>query len=81
MIYLYIYLSGVLIIWLLYAYLIFIEKAEVRKKHILPAIAVSIMSYLSILFLVLTIIADYIDEHGEEIVFNCKEEEDDTEIL
>ena len=81
MIGLYIYLSGVLIIWLSYAYIIFIKKEELRKKHILPAIAFSIMSYLSILILGLIIIGDYIDEHGDDVVFNRKNKDDDTEIL
>lgn len=77
MIGLYIYLSGVLIIWCVYAYIVFIEKEEIKKKHILPSVVLSILSYLTIVFLIGFFIDDYMEEHGDEVVFNKKEEDDD----
>lgn len=75
MIGLYIYLSGVLIIWFVYAYIVFIEKEEVKKKHILPSIGFSVLSYLAIVVFIGFLIDDYMEEHGDEVVFNHKEKD------
>lgn len=76
MIGLYIYLSGVLIIWCVYAYIVFIKKEEVKKKEILPSIGLSVLSYLMIVIFIVFFIDDYMEEHGDEVVFNKKEEDD-----
>lgn len=77
MIVLYIYLSGVLIIWCIYAYIVFIEKEEIKKKYILPSIGFSVLSYLAILIFIGYAIDDYMMEHGDEVVFNLKSEDDE----
>ena len=77
MIGLYIYLSGVLVIWCVYAYIVFIEKEEIKKKYILPGVFFSILSYLMIVIFIGFLINDYMEEHGDEVVFNKKEEDDD----
>ena len=74
---LYIYLSGTLIIWCVFAYFAFIEKEQVRKKDILVFGMFSIMSYVSIILFIIILVSEYIEEHGDEVVFNKKEEDDD----
>lgn len=74
---LYIYLSGTLIIWCVFAYFAFIKKVEVRKKDILVFFAMSISSYISLIIFIGCILTDYMEEHGNEVVLNKKEEDDD----
>ena len=81
MIALYIYLSGVLLVWSVFAYFVFVKKYEVRKKDIASFIGFSFLSYLSILIFIGILIDDYMEKHGDEVVFNHKNEDDDTEIL
>ena len=77
MIALYIYLGGVLLVWCVFAYFVFVKKEEVRKKDIFSFIGLSFLSYLSIFIFIGFLIDDYMEEHGDEVVFNKKEEEDD----
>ena len=81
MIGLYIYLSGVFLIWCAFAYYAFIKREEVRKKDIFIFVLCSFFSYLVLTFFLVFAIGDYMDKHGDEVVFNRKEENDDTEIL
>ena len=81
MIALYIYLSGFAVVWCIFLYCVFIEKAEVRKKDVLAFFMLSICSYLSLVFFVAMVMDEYMSEHGDEVVFNRKKEDDDEEIL
>lgn len=81
MIGLYIYLSGMFLIWCAFAYYAFIKREEICKGDILYFTLFSFLSYLSILISIGAAIAYYMKEHGDEVVFNRKEENDDTEIL
>ena len=77
MIGLYIYLSGVLIIWIVFVNFVFIEKKEIRKKDILAFGTMSILSYVSFILFIVFLVSEYMEEHGDEVVFNKKEEGDD----
>ena len=72
MIGLYIYLSGVFLIWCAFAYYAFIEREEVRKKDIFAFVLCSFFSYLALIFFLVFAIGYYIDKHDEEVVFNHK---------
>lgn len=69
-----IYLSGVLLSCGIFIFLFFVKKTDLRKRDIIRIIFVSLLSYATILIILYLY---YVDEHGDEIVFNFKNKEND----
>ena len=73
MIGLYIYLSGSFIIAAFYAYIFLIKGEPLLKRHLLPMIGSILVSWFSIVFLIGIILDKYMEEHGDEKLFNKKD--------
>ena len=74
MIGLYIYLSGSLIVTAFFAYFFLIKGESLLKKHLLPMIGAILVSWFSIVLLIGIILDEYMQEHGDEKLFNKKDE-------
>jgi hypothetical protein len=73
MIGLYIYLSGSFIITAFFVYNFLIKGEPLLKKHLLPMIGSILVSWFSIIFLIGIILDEYMEEHGDEKLFNKKD--------
>lgn len=74
MIGLYIYLSGSLIVTAFFAYFFLFKREPLLKKHLLPMIGSILVSWFSIVLLIGINLDEYMKKHGDEKLFNKKDE-------